>query len=280
MTQTANPLKQYFRQPSIYIRLPSKGKFWNNDAITIPPNQEIPVYPMTAVDEITTRTPDALFNGSAMVKIFESCVPNIKDAWQVPSLDVDTLLVAIRIATYGHGMDIGTKCPSCENEDEYQLDLRVVLEGIRAPDYDVPVKVGDLEVYFKPMTYQELNSNSQIQFEDQKLVAMFQNAEIPEDEKLKQLGEAFLKITNLTIKSIAQSIGVIKTPTAQVNEEEYIVEFLNNCEKSAFGAIRDRAVQLKQEAELKPIKIKCTNCGHEYDQSFTLDMSNFFDSNS
>lgn len=280
MTQTANPLKQYFRQPAIYIRLPSNGKFWSSDAITIPPNQEIPVYPMTAVDEITTRTPDALFNGSAMVKIFESCCPNIKDAWQVPSLDVDTLLVAIRIATYGHGMDIGTKCPSCENEDEYQLDLRVVLEKIQSPDYDVPVKVGDLEVYFKPMTYQELNSNSQIQFEDQKLVAMFQNLEIPEEEKLKQLGEAFLKITSLTIKSIAQSIGTIKTPSAQVNEQEYIVEFLNNCEKSAFGAIRDRAIQLKQEAELKPIKIKCTNCGHEYDQNFTLDMSNFFDSNS
>jgi len=280
MTQTANPLKQYFRQPSIYIRLPSKGKFWNSEAITIPPNQEIPIYPMTAVDEITTRTPDALFNGSAMVKIFESCCPNIKDAWQVPSLDVDTLLVAIRIATYGHGMDIGTKCPSCENEDEYQIDLRVVLENINSPDYDVPVKVGDLEVYFKPMTYQELNSNSQIQFEDQKLVAMFQNAEIPEEEKLKQLGEAFLKITSLTIRSIAQSIGVIKTPGAQVNEQEFIVEFLNNCEKSAFGAIRDRAIQLKQEAELKPIKIKCTNCSNEYDQNFTLDMSNFFDSNS
>jgi hypothetical protein len=280
MTQTANPLKQYFRQPAIYIRLPSNGKFWSSDAITIPPNQEIPVYPMTAVDEITTRTPDALFNGSAMVKIFESCCPNIKDAWQVPSLDVDTLLVAIRIATYGHGMDIGTKCPSCENEDEYQLDLRVVLEKIQSPDYDVPVKVGDLEVYFKPMTYQELNSNSQIQFEDQKLVAMFQNLEIPEEEKLKQLGEAFLKITSLTIKSIAQSIGTIKTPSAQVNEQEFIVEFLNNCEKSAFGAIRDRAIQLKQEAELKPIKIKCTNCSNEYDQNFTLDMSNFFDSNS
>jgi hypothetical protein len=109
---------------------------------------------------------------------------------------------------------------------------------------------------------------------------MFQNAEIPEEEKLKQLGEAFLKITSLTIRSIAQSIGVIKTPGAQVNEQEFIVEFLNNCEKSAFGAIRDRAIQLKQEAELKPIKIKCTNCGNEYDQNFTLDMSNFFDSNS
>jgi ribosomal protein S27E len=215
-----------------------------------------------------------------MVKIFESCVPNVRDAWQVPSLDVDTLLVAIRIATYGHGMDIGTKCPKCQNEDEYQLDLRVVLEGITSPDYDVPVKIGDLEVYFKPMTYQELNANSQIQFEDQKLVAMFQNAEIPEDEKLKQLGEAFLKITNLTVRSIAQSIGIIKTPTAQVNEQEFIVEFLSNCEKAAFNAIRDRAIQLKQEAELKPVKIKCTNCAHEYEQNFTLDMSNFFDSSS
>lgn len=235
---------------------------------------------MTAVDEITSRTPDALFNGSAMVKIFESCVPNIKDAWQVPSVDVDTLLVAIRIATYGHGMDIGTKCPSCGNEDEYQLDLRQVLEGIKTPDYESPTTISDLEVHFKPMNYQQLNSNSQIQFEDQKLVQMFQNADLPEDEKLKQLGEAFLKITKLTVKSIAQSVGAIKTPTAVVTENEFIEEFLNNCDKQIFTAIRDRAIQLKQDAELKPIKIKCTNCNHEYDQSFTLDMSNFFDSSS
>ena len=53
MTQFANPLKQYFRQPSVYLRLPSEGQFWPTGTITMPPNKELPVLPMTAIDEIT-----------------------------------------------------------------------------------------------------------------------------------------------------------------------------------------------------------------------------------
>jgi hypothetical protein len=60
MTQSANPLKAFFRQPAIYLKLPSDGAYWPEDAIEFPANRELPVYPMTAVDEITYRTPDAL----------------------------------------------------------------------------------------------------------------------------------------------------------------------------------------------------------------------------
>jgi hypothetical protein len=81
MTQFSNPLRKYFRQPAIHLRLPSGGKFYPDGVVDLPPNGEIPIYPMTAVDEIITRTPDALFNGSAVPDILKSCVPNIKDPW-------------------------------------------------------------------------------------------------------------------------------------------------------------------------------------------------------
>ena len=101
-----NPLTQYFRQPAIYIRLPSQGKFYPNGSLNMPPNGELPVLPMTSVDEITYRTPDALFNGSATVSVIKSCVPNIRDPWVMPSADMDAVLVGIRIASYGHDMDM------------------------------------------------------------------------------------------------------------------------------------------------------------------------------
>ena len=90
-----NPLQQFFRQPAIYIKLPSNGKFYPEGALTMPENGEIPVYPMTAVDEITYRTPDALFNGTAVVNVIQSCVPAIKNAWFIPAMDIDTLLLLI-----------------------------------------------------------------------------------------------------------------------------------------------------------------------------------------
>ena len=54
-TMENNPLKQYFRQPAIYIRLPSNGRFYPPGAIDMPPNGELPVLPMTTLDEITCR---------------------------------------------------------------------------------------------------------------------------------------------------------------------------------------------------------------------------------
>ena len=115
MTQTANPLKQFFRQPAVYIKLPSDGQFWPDKAISMTENRELPVLPMTAIDEITYRTPDALYNGSATINVIQSCVPNIKNAWHMPTVDIDTVLVAIRVATYGHELEINTQCPNCEH---------------------------------------------------------------------------------------------------------------------------------------------------------------------
>ena len=89
MTINANPLKQFFRQPVIYARLPSKGKFYPPGTLDMPANNELPVLPMTAIDEITYRTPDALYNGQATVDVIQSCLPNIKNAWVIPAMDMD-----------------------------------------------------------------------------------------------------------------------------------------------------------------------------------------------
>ena len=66
-----NPLRQYFRRPAVYISLPSKGEGYSVDELELPETTELPVYPMTAIDEITARTPDALFNGTAVVELIK-----------------------------------------------------------------------------------------------------------------------------------------------------------------------------------------------------------------
>lgn len=273
-----NPLRQYFRQPAIYVKLPSDGKFYPPGTLDMPANKEIPILPMTAIDEITYRTPDALFNGQATVNVLQSCVPNIRDAWAIPAMDIDTLLVAIRIASYGHDMDFGTKCPSCSNEEEHSLDLRQVLDRIRTPDYTQSIRAGDMEIYFKPMTYKNLNDNNQLQFEQQKLLQMLPSADVPEEKKMSALGAALKRITEITVQALAYSISAIKTPDALVSEPEYIVEWLQNCERTMFTRIRDHIISIKEQAELQPMQLKCNKCGHEYQQPITLDMSSFFES--
>ena len=272
-----NPLQQYFRQPAIYIKLPSNGDFYPPGALEASPNGEYPVLPMTAIDEITYRTPDALFNGAAVVSVMQSCLPNIKNGWAVPSVDVDTILVAIRIASYGHNMEFGTTCPACNETSDRELDLRQVIDRIKAPDYSKPVVTGDMEIYFKPMSYKNLNDNNQLQFEEQKILQMLPDTEVENTEKIRLLGDALKKLTDVTIKALTQSIGAVKTPTVLVNEPEYIEEFLKNCDRVVFNRIRDFIIDLKGQAEMQAIDIVCDKCSHQYEQLLTLDMSSFFE---
>jgi len=271
-----NPLANYFRQPSIYITLPSQGDFYPTGILDMPDNNELPVYPMTAADEITYKTPDALFNGSAIINVIESCVPNIKDAWQIPSIDLDSILSAIRIASFGHTLDIDTTCPKCNEESSYGLDLRTILDNLEIPNYKKPVKVGDLKVYLKPLSYRDINKNSIAQFEEQKLSSILSDSDMPEKEKLKLLSDAFKKVTDLTITSMALSVSYIKTPETVVSNIDQITEFLNNCERSVFEKIKDNIVTLREVNEIKPLDITCQECDHKYKQPFTLDMTNFF----
>lgn len=271
-----NPLSKYFRQPSIFIKLPSKGNHYPDRSLDMPANGELPVLPMTAVDEITYRTPDGLFNGSSTVEVIKSCVPNILDPWNMPAMDLDSVLIGIRIASYGHDMDISTTCPNCGTAADHQLDLRVVLDTMPKSDYSQPFTRGDLTIYFQPMTYRQINANNAIQFEEQKMLNILPDSGIDADKKTQMISDAFKKITDMTIRALGQSIKMIQTPSAQVTELEHIIEFLRNCDRKTFEGIRDRILALKAANEIKPLNLKCGNCSHEYEQAVTLDMSNFF----
>jgi hypothetical protein len=271
-----NPLSQYFRQPSIYIKLPSQGQNYPAGTIVMPANGELPVYPMTAIDEITYRTPDALFNGQATVNVIQSCVPNIKDAWAVPSIDLDTILIAIRIASYGHDMDFATSCPACNDTSERTIDLRTMLDALRSPDYASHITHGDLEIYFRPLSYKNLNDNSQLQFEQQKLLQVIPDSAVSDADKMTALTRAFKQLTEITVRSLSISITMIKTPQALVSEQPFIEEFLKNCDRELFNQIRDHVLGLREQSELQPLKLQCNACNNKYEQALTLDMASFF----
>ena len=273
----SNPLSQYFRQPAIFIRLPSGGKFYPPDTLEPTANHEYPVLPMTTIDEITYRTPDALFNGQAVVSVIRSCVPNIRDPWHMPGMDLDTVLVAIRIATYGHSMDIDSVCPKCEHEQNFALDLRHAMEQMQAPDYNQSIKQGDLEIFFRPMSYQQLNSNNLAQFEEQKALQIIENTDEDRENKMQQLSEILRKITDVTIKALAQSIACVQTPNGRAMDVAHIAEWLANCDRSVFNKIRQHIIDTKRQAELQTLKITCPACQHQHDQIYTLDMTSFFE---
>ena len=270
-----NPLKAYFRRPAIYLKLPSEGKYYPQGSVDIPVNGEVAVYPMTAVDEITTKTPDALFNGSAVVEIIKSCVPSIKDPWEIPLIDLDPILVAIRTATNGNNMDITSKCPACEEEASYGINLGNLLGTLQKGKYDEPLILQDLSFKFKPLAYKQINKINQVQFEIQTVVMSLDSIE-DENARKQKSNETMQKLNDLSVSLVSETIESITTPSSIVAEKEFIIDFLKNCEKQTFESLRNYAIKMRESSEIKPLKMKCIHCQHEYDQSLILNPTDFF----
>ena len=277
MVDNQNPLQKYFRQPSIYVKLPSGGKHYPSGSIDLPNNGELPIYPMTAMDEILTRTPDALFNGSAVAQLFQSCVPNIKDPWVVPQVDIDMLFTAIRIASYGHNMEMSVTCPKCNEAQDFELDLRQVIDQYGVPDFDKTLKFSDLEVYFRPLNYHEISQSAQKQFEQQKKIQLTANAEnVTDQDKLKVMSEALEEVTKMTMTTMVESIAGVSSGGQYIEDRKQITEFMENIDRTMYSKIRDHLSEVRSKGEMKPLTITCKECNHQFEQPFTLDMSNFF----
>lgn len=270
-----NPLRQYFRRPSVYLRLPSGGENYSVDVVEPTETGELPVYPMTAVDEITARTPDALFNGLAVVELIKSCIPNIKNPWAINSDDLDAVLIAIRAASGNDSLEIESTCPSCSEMSTYGVNLMGVLSTLKPANYNEVLEIGDLKVKFRPLVYKEINQAAMGQFEITKLFLSMQSIE-DDKQREEQSHQALEKITSLTMDLLSQAIEYIETPNTTVVEKNFILDFLKHCDRNIYVSIRDYNAEIKKASEIQPMHVTCNECGNEYDQTFTINPTDFF----
>lgn len=272
-----NPLAGYFRQPAIYTKLPSNGRWWTENSIELPANGEIPVYPMTTKDEIVLRTPDALLNGQGVVDVIQSCCPTIKNAWDMPGIDVDTVLIAIRIATYGNKMEFESKCPHCGEDNKHDVELGAVMSSIACPNYNDMIPYRDLKIKLKPQRYFGINQGNQISFEEQKIVNALNAIDIDPNEKGRQLTESMQRLVDLGLSAVANSTDYIELADGtRITNIEHINEFFNNAESSVVRDIQNKLEQFAEQTKVKPLNLQCNECTKPYTIELTFDYANFF----
>jgi hypothetical protein len=279
-----NPLTGFMRQPKIYIKLPSDGQFWPEDSIDIPENRQLPVYSMTAKDEITLKTPDALLNGQAVVDIIQSCFPNIKNAWATPGIDVDTLLVALRIATYGEMMEITHTVPNTKEQVSHEIDLRVILDQLS--EFTIESNrielTDDIVCYVKPVTYADLTKASIKTFEAQRTTFLVGDSGLSEDEKIKIINQNITAIAEANIDLLVSSIDYIETPTDRVSDSNVIRDFLENSDREFYEKIQTYLTNLKESTTIKPLEFASSpehielGAPAKYKMPLSMDQSSFF----
>lgn len=277
-----NPLRKYFRQPKVYTTLPSRGKFYPEGALDITESGEFPVFAMTAKDELIIKTPDALLNGQATVDVIKSCMPNILNPWQMPSVDLDACLVAIRIATYGEQLEITTKVPTIGDERSFNIDLRQILNGLVTPEFDNSLSVNDIRVELRPLTYKEFTDSNLKTFEEQRIFSLVNDDDLDDSVKLERFNTSFKKLTDLTVSMMSKSIAKISIGDTEVTNPEHIEEFVNNVDKEFFKSITDHLEEQRKNFAIKPLVATSSEedvaqgAPETYEVPITFDQSNFF----
>ena len=286
MTQTRaqNPLAQFMRQPKIYISLPSQGEYYPPGSIDLGETGQLAVYSMTAKDELSLNIPDALMNGQAVVDVIQHCIPQIKNAWAVPSIDLDLILIAIRLATYGEMMTTPVKLKD-DLEFEYQVDLRIVMDSLLDNihwDPVIPIN-SEMTVYVRPLTYKHVTKAALRTFETQKIMQVVNDEKISEEDKTRIFKDSFIKLTEVTIDVIADSICKVETSAGVVDDNQYIKEFINNADKEIFNIIQGHLEKLKQQNSIRPLVIEVTDEMREHgitddtvEVPLIFDPANFF----
>jgi hypothetical protein len=272
------------RQPKIYISLPSNGAYWPEGSIDYPENGQLAVFSMTAKDELMFKTPDALLNGQAVVDVIQSCVPAIKNAWDTPNVDVDTLLIAIRLATYGEMMDITHRVPNTDEDVTHQIDLRILLDelGSSAP-WQEAVQINDmLTCFIRPLTYKHLTNTSLKTFETQRLLQAAAANDLSEEQKMAIYNQSLNSMSNITLDLVVDSIKAIEIPGTVVKDREFIREFLDNADKDVYQKIQEHIAKMREANTLKPVTVNSTDEQIEegapvsYLLPITMDNSDFF----
>ena len=284
MTENTNPLGKYYRQPQIYIKLPSGGRYYPKEVYTPTETGEIPILPMTAKDEMAFKTPDAMINGQSTVDVIKSCVPNLLDPWKMVNYDTDAVLLAIRIATYGETMDITFRVPGTEEDQQHSMNLPALLEDLgKLKIADSTTTSKGFKVDIQPLDYKTLTKIQIVRFEQQKMYGTIDSSSMTEEQKQTAFAKSFETLNMVNFSLLIDSIKSITTPKGDtVSDRAQIIEFCDKADTKTITEIQEKLSELRLQAQIPPLKIKTTEeqikkgAPASFEVPVTFDNSNFF----
>jgi hypothetical protein len=278
-----NPLSAYFRAPKMYTTIPSGGKFYTDDIMTMPESGELAIYPMTTKDELQLKNPDALLNGEAVSNLIKSCVPEIKHPKRMLSADVDALLIAIRGASGGDEVAVAATCPKCETVTDITVSVESALLTMEELNKSYTLDMANgLGVEALPFSYESSIKAGIASFRSSR--SMQSIAELKDDlERLKAFNESFVQLADLNFEMIIDSVRAVTYSDAEgevqsVTDKNEIKEFLENCDKNIGKEIEEFVNSINKKGVKQEVAVTCSNeeCENQYEAPINFDPVNFF----
>lgn len=267
MSNEENPLLKKITLPGKRFRMPSRGLFYKDGEIDDNvENGEVEVFSMTTIDEMALRSPEFLFSGEAIERVFSRCIPEIKKPLRLLAKDVDYLLACLRVVSYGGTYQINTRCPECEEKQQkknslaYTAFMQEVTEKAKEQNIDLDAALLDDKVQRKINSINDKQSDEQIYNID--LMGILQNntTEIDENEYEKYTvilsNSQKVQITPLKMDSSVAALQFQnEDKTLDLTYIEEFVSFILACTVLSVDDIHERDL-IEEWAKALPINLK------------------------
>lgn len=312
MTNIENsPLRKYYRQPKIELKLPTNGLWYDNDVLDLNENATVKVLSMSGLDEIKCQTPEIIAESKFKYELIKSCVPEIKKPEKLCFVDVRSIMFAIYVATYGKYYKEEFICNHCakksENmseekrklaEENCQINIKpqkveissqaIIDQTVYATTKDIYVDYGDLRLYLKPVEASASDKLDTEQFYESMIankLEEYQNNPNIDEEVIKKAKNEILEITNKIYNNafdmLILSIDyiVIKSTNQIISDRVLIADFIKNSSNEIIELIKN-----KRDKEIDILglpysyKVECNTCHQLVDiNTIVFNPTNFFD---
>jgi len=259
VTEVVNPLLRRVEMPGSTFQLPSRGLFYKNGELRDDAEMgEVHVHPMSAYDEILMKSPDHLYSGVAVEKVFMRCIPQVLKPSELIAKDVDFLLVCLRQVTYGDEMEV-TYTHSCHEakNHSYIIPLSAFLSSTKKID---PTTVG--KVYTTTMKNGQVVKLHPSKFKD--VIKMYQ-----ETETVSTTPEADLDMAVFIIRSIIYSVD-------DITNQEQIDEWIRTISAGWLGELTNVIEKASDFGPDFKLVTECKDCGATIEIQTPVNPISFF----
>jgi len=280
MSNESNPLRQFYRTEKLWISLPSDGNFYD-DVLELNSNNEIGIFSMTAADEVLFKNPDALLSGDAIKRTIQSCVPGIKKVEALLSNDVDTLIVAIRHASFGDSLDVVSACPECGVESTFSLPIEETLSSADKLDKEYPINLDSgVTVFIKPHTFADNLIAISKSFEQNNIIKNVENPSFDENQKIKMLGQSIDTLAKMNFDLVGNCVMRVYKDDGEdgidVTNVKHIKEFIKNIGRGDIKKIQNKLEEINNIGINKEFEATCEKCEYTWNVPIDFNPTTFF----
>lgn len=270
--------KKHGFHPEFYLPVPNELKQISG-LLDSTHTGELAVYSMSAMDDITLKIPDALFNGAAVKDIIENCIPAITDAWKIPFSTLNYLLTAIRLASSGAELTLSIKCPKCDEENEYAVQLSIIMDSLSTLDsitnIEHVINGQPIKINLKSIQYKQLTEFNIAAFNNQKISQQVIQLSKNDESRLDHFSKLANDTNDLQTSWILSHIQNIEAGGNIVSDTQYVEEFLKGMDKLLFEKILKHIDEYNKK--LTPqLDFDCSSCSFKFNTNFSLDYGNVF----